>query len=140
MQLTLAEESILAEESAKSSANSSVQQGCQLVLDPFLSNLICHQYFQVFVSWQPWNLPIPWLTSVSSTNVGCIGHHRLASIDYRLTSSASLRYPMHLRSPTAKLPSSPDGIGAQSKPSHRIGIVIGFGRSPSVPGLVWSNR
>ena len=38
MQPTLAEESILAEESAKSSANSSVQQGCQMVLDPFLSN------------------------------------------------------------------------------------------------------
>jgi hypothetical protein len=40
MQPTLAEESILAEESAKSSANSSVQQGCQLVLDSFLSHFL----------------------------------------------------------------------------------------------------
>ncbi len=41
--------------------------------------LIFHQYFQLFVSWQPRNRPIPRLTSVSSTNVGCIGHHRLPS-------------------------------------------------------------
>ncbi len=31
-------------------------------------------------------------------------------------------------------------IGIRSQPSHRAGIVIGFHRSPNIPGLVETNR
>jgi hypothetical protein len=82
---------------------------------------------------QPMKYPIPWLTLVVSATIGSICYHRLSIRKHWVP---SVRYPLKFWSPTAKLASPPNNIGSQLQSEHGIGIVIGFHRSPNIPGLV----
>ncbi len=56
--------------------------------------------------------------------------------DYRVTSMASVWYPIYCRSPTAKLASVTQWHRQPTEKSESSRIVIGCHRSPNIPGLV----
>ncbi len=59
----------------------------------------------------------------------------MSSTDYRVLSVASVWYPIYCRPPVAKLASATRGHRQPTKKSELSCIIIGFGWSPSVPGL-----
>ena len=59
----------------------------------------------------------------------------MSSTDYRVLSVASGWYPIYCRPPVAKLASATRENRHPIKGAESSHILIGFGRSPSVPGL-----